>query len=1141
MRRSGRRQTSRAALWVVAAAGLTAVGLPGVPRAEALVPASIEARLIAGDSNDSFGPATDLDGDTAVAAFNRNENGAVVQRSVLVFRRTGTAWALEATLALPLAQTLVTDLAVDGNTVAAGTSFGPTFVFTRSGTTWTQQAALSASDSGASTRFGDSVALQGNTIVVGAPPAAAATGAAYVFRRTGATWAQTAKLTVPGVSSAGHNVAFDAGTVVMGSERPDAVHVFVLGFAGWALQASIRPPPTTGDTAFGTSGIAISGNTLIAGDEAFAVPPPPTFGGHTGTAYVFTRTGTTWAQQAQLLAPDGKAVDSFGDAIALDGDLAFIGAPQPFASPGGKLYAFKRSGTTWGADVVPSPPNFQGRSLGERVALSGTTAMAVTDDFAFNTQEAAFVYRLGDPNATAPGRPTGVTASAGSTVADVAWQAPASDGGALITGYLVTASPGGASAHVPYAARSAHVTGLTNGVPVTFRVVASNGTGNSLPSAPSNPVEPRPQVIVDDVSQLEGNAGTAPVAVPVRLSDPTTDTVTVTLASVDGSAKAGSDYQAATRTVTFPPGSVTAPPATWAVVGETAQEADETFRLDLSASNAVLARPTATVTILDDDVPPEAVNRTVQLDLDPAGGPPDASLPGFGQVDLDSSGRIAAFASRSSNLAPGDTNGVSDTFVRSLDGETTKLASATPTGTAGNGASFSGVLSADGNLVVFETSASDLVNGPDANATSDVVARNLTTGTTELVSVTPSGAAGNGFSRLPVITPDGRYVAFLSDASDLVPGDTNGTTDVFVRDLLSDTTRRASLGAGNVQPENFSVPLGLSSDGRYVLFHSAADNLGGRVFDLYLRDLVAGTTRSLSAALPADQHFELFGNAAASSGTGRFVAFESTDQIDDEEPPTSQGAWLFDRATGTTRALTPTGDGIWRREFSDFIAMSRNGSRVLFSSDGRDYLYDRLAGTTRALPAGLDALAIAPGGGVAIMKKSGQPFLTPLTDHVFIDLDTFTTAPLAAPRSTMTVLPKDFSLSDDGTHAGFDEYLTSFTDDSHPWVSSTAALSANDATGHEGDGTIPVTVRLARTSATGVNVRYATANGSAGPADYTAVTGILRFPRGVTELTVQVPVRADGIAEGAETFALVLSSPVRAILADDRAIVTISP
>jgi len=946
---------------------------------------------------------------------------------------------------------------------------------------------------------------------------------------------------VPGVSNAGYGVALDAGTVVMGSERPNAAHVFVLGFAGWALQASISPPATSLGTRFGLSGLAISGATLIAGDDSFAVATPESPGGSTGTAWVFTRTGTTWARQAQLLAPDGKAVDFFGAAVALAGDLAFVGAPQPFGSSTGKLYAFKRSGTTWGADIVPSPQGFQGRSLGERVALSGTTALAVTNDFAFGTQEAAFVYRLGDPTARPPGPPTGVSATAGSTLADVAWQAPASDGGALINGYLVTASPGGASTRVPYTARSARVTGLTNGVPHTFSVVATNGAGDSAPSAPSSPVEPRPQVIVDDVSRLEGDSATAPVAVPVRLSDPTTDTVTVTLASVDGTAKAGTDYTAATRSVTFPPGSVTAAAPTWAVVGETVQESDETFRLDLSAGNAVLARSTATVTILDDDVPPEAVNRTVQLDLDPAGGPPDASLPGFGPVDLDASGRIAAFSSLSTNVVAGDTNGVSDTFVRSLDGEKTTLASATPAGGVGNGSSYSGVLSADGNVIAFETNASNLVNAPDANGTSDVVARNLTTGTTELVSGTPAGGAGNGFSRLPLITPDGRYVAFLSDASDLVPGDTNGTTDVFVRDLLSDTTRRASLGAGNVQPENFSVPLGLSSDGRYVLFHSAADNLGGRVFDLYLRDMVAGTTRSLSAALPADQHFELFGNAAASSGTGRFVAFESTDQIDDEEPPTSQGVWLFDRATGTTRALTPTGDGIWRREFSDFIAMSRNGGRVLFSSEGRAYLYDRLAGTTRALPAGFDALAIAPGGGVGIMRKSGQPFLTPLTDHVFIDLDTFTTAPLAVPRGTATVLPQEFSLSEDGTHAGFDEYLTSSTDDAHPWVSSTAALSANDATGHEGDGTIPVTVRLARTSATGVNVRYATANGSAGPADYTAVTGILRFPRGVTALTVQVPVNADGIAEGTETFSLVLSSPVRAILADDRATVTITP
>ena len=135
MRGWGGPKRRRAIVLALTAAGLTAVGLPGLPRAQALVPASVEARLTAGDSDDNFGPATDLDGDTAVAALNGRENGVVVQRSVVVFRRAGTAWAQEAVLALPLAQTAVTDLAVDGDTVAAGTSPGPTFVFTRSGTT----------------------------------------------------------------------------------------------------------------------------------------------------------------------------------------------------------------------------------------------------------------------------------------------------------------------------------------------------------------------------------------------------------------------------------------------------------------------------------------------------------------------------------------------------------------------------------------------------------------------------------------------------------------------------------------------------------------------------------------------------------------------------------------------------------------------------------------------------------------------------------------------------------------------------------------------------------------------------------------------------------------------------------------------
>jgi Tol biopolymer transport system component len=538
-------------------------------------------------------------------------------------------------------------------------------------------------------------------------------------------------------------------------------------------------------------------------------------------------------------------------------------------------------------------------------------------------------------------------------------------------------------------------------------------------------------------------------------------------------------------------------------------------------------------------VPSSAVGRTVQLDLDPQGDQPNASSGPF--AGFDRTGRLAAFLSPATDLVAGDTNGRTDAFVRNLDTNTTQLVTVAPDGSPANDNTVRSRLSRNGSVIVHETYASNLTDNPDTDGLLDIVARDLRTRTNQLVSVTMNGTAARGQEFASGITPDGRYVLFEARTGDLVPGDTNGSIDGFVRDLVTRTTSRVTLGSsfgGDIQPDNHSNPVAISDDGGTVLFTSGASNLGGFSGDLYVRDVRRRTTRDLSRVLPPFQYYQPFLSGTALSADGRFVAFESTDTLDDEEEPTAEGIWLHDRLTRTTRAITAAGDGVWDRALSSLVGMSNDGRRLLFSVGGQAWLYDRVAGTTRALPAGLHPVVMAAEGGVALVTT--DPYGDP-SSYSFIDLDSFTTAPLPLPvdAGPGPVFPYggSFEMNDDGTHVGFWEYGN--YPPIHTWVGSIASLSARDTSARESDGVAHVAVRLARASAQGVRVNYASVPGSAGSGDYTPVLGTLVFPRGVTELTVDVPLAADGRAEGPETFELTLFAPKRAVMADDRAVVTI--
>jgi Tol biopolymer transport system component len=203
-------------------------------------------------------------------------------------------------------------------------------------------------------------------------------------------------------------------------------------------------------------------------------------------------------------------------------------------------------------------------------------------------------------------------------------------------------------------------------------------------------------------------------------------------------------------------------------------------------------------------------------------------------------GRVVAFESYASNLVAGDTNASYDVFIHNLSTGRTVRVSTRTNGHQGNGDSDSPSVSADGSLVAYASHAGNLVL-KDSNAAQDVFVHDMRTGRTTRVSVSSAGAQGHGASFAPSISPDGTQVAFWSYASNLVPGDKNGAADVFVHDLISGQTTRVSLTSEGGQPNGPSYSPAVSGDDSAVVFESTASNLlpgdtnGAR--DIFLRDL----------------------------------------------------------------------------------------------------------------------------------------------------------------------------------------------------------------------------------------------------------------------------------------------------------------
>ncbi len=266
---------------------------------------------------------------------------------------------------------------------------------------------------------------------------------------------------------------------------------------------------------------------------------------------------------------------------------------------------------------------------------------------------------------------------------------------------------------------------------------------------------------------------------------------------------------------------------------------------------------------------------------------------------------------------------------------TTTRVSVRTNGFQGDRPSFNATISADGRYVAFASDAKDLVGG-DTNNHTDVFVHDRQTGTTTRISVAPNGAQANGDSENPRISPDGRFVAFVSLASNLVPDDTNAANDIFVRDMVAGTTTRVSVDSTGVQGNSQSYAPCLSSDGRFVVFDSDATNLVAAdtndVRDVFVHDTVNGTTTRASVDSAGSEGNGISLNASI-SGDGRYVVFQSlASNLATGDTNEAMDVFVYDTVAATTQCASVNNLGELGDGNSVEPSISADGRWVAFSS-----------------------------------------------------------------------------------------------------------------------------------------------------------------------------------------------------------------
>ena len=349
-----------------------------------------------------FGHSVSLSGDTMLAGTPGLLEYTGIAGSVYVFVGVGSSWAQQAKFTSSDAEVddqfgSAVSLSGEVGLIGAygdddgGSEAGAAYVFTRSGSSWSEEAKLVAADPAPEDNFGECLALDGDTAIIGAPfddDAGINSGSAYVFVRSGGGWNQQAKLTAGDAAALdqfGTSVSIDGDTVLVGSIQADiapwsncgAAYVFVRSGGSWTQQEKLYARDGVHDDFFGTS-VCVQGDRALIGmigDDDGALLQ--------GSAYIFERSGSSWIQEAKLVASDPDSYSGFGWSVSLENDRALVGAPSAEV-PGyplhvGAGYTFTKSGAGWNEELkLMASDGSTNDGVSYSVSLWGTTAVLGT-------------------------------------------------------------------------------------------------------------------------------------------------------------------------------------------------------------------------------------------------------------------------------------------------------------------------------------------------------------------------------------------------------------------------------------------------------------------------------------------------------------------------------------------------------------------------------------------------------------------------------------------------------------------------------------------------------------------------------------------------------------------------------------------
>jgi len=425
--------------------------------------AALHYKILANDGSflDAFGWGVDIEGDTAlIGAYGADAS----QGAAYVYTRDGLGnWHLQQKLTAADGEAddyFGREVIIDGDTALIGAAgdddngedAGAAYVFTRSGTVWTQRVKLTASDGVAFDYLGDrgNLALDGGTALIGTSWRGGGTGAVYVFTGSGASWSEQAKLTASDGEVAdyfGFGVALDNGTAVIAAGLDDdngsdsgSVYIFTGSGASWTQRTKLTASDGAQDDQLGYGTVSIDGDTVVVGS-----PGDDDLGAESGSVYVFTGSGASWVEQAKLGASDGAAGDAFGYDVALSGNTVLISTPynDDKGSDAGAAYVFVRDGQgSWSQHQTLTAQNGSADDFfGWWATLSGDRALvsAPYDDDTRTDAGAAFLFDLTLPPVA--NNDTDTVGEGASKVLDLATNDSDDNGDLDLTSIVITSQP----------------------------------------------------------------------------------------------------------------------------------------------------------------------------------------------------------------------------------------------------------------------------------------------------------------------------------------------------------------------------------------------------------------------------------------------------------------------------------------------------------------------------------------------------------------------------------------------------------------------------------------------------------------------------------------------------------------------------